>query len=344
MSTPVYPVSMPPTPADTVYSIDAGGSRTTAAASRSDGQAQGWSRESFAIASAGRSNAQAVLTSLLQDIRKWADPDTSLGCIASSSMPVGHEAPAPKSLVDVIEQYAPPGQVVIVNDVVPLLWSSRIAGIGIILCSGTGSCVLGRNADGQVVKVGGHEHIVSDQGSGYSLARKALRAAARDADGTGPPTRLRTEAEAFFGRPLPALGRWLAELPRARTVVASFAPFVTLSAREGDAAASAITESEAVALVDMVHVAARDLALAELPVIGFAGGVLHGSQYFRELVEAALVTRSLTDAGRSNLHLIDGIDAGVEFASRLAVVGSGGSGGSGGSESVPDGLVISVKA
>jgi N-acetylglucosamine kinase-like BadF-type ATPase len=327
---------MPPPATDTVYSIDAGGSRTTAEATRSDGQSQAWSRESFAIASAGRSKAQAVLTSLLQDIRKFADPDTSLGCIASSSMPVGQEAPPPKSLVDVIEQYAPPGEVVIVNDVVPLLWSSRIAGVGIILCSGTGSCVLGRNADRQLVKVGGHEHIVSDQGSGYSLARQALRAAGRDADGTGPPTRLRTEAEAFFDRPLPALGRWLAELPRARTVVASFAPYVTLSANEGDLAARAITEAEAVALVDMVQVAARGLDLGELPVIGFAGGVLHGSEYFRELVEAALVARGLTNPGRSNLYLVDGIDAGLQFASRLSSAGS--------SAPVPDGLVISVKA
>jgi N-acetylglucosamine kinase-like BadF-type ATPase len=332
---------MPPPATDIAYSIDAGGSRTTAEAVRSGRQSQAWSRESFAIASAGPSKAQGVLTSLLQDIRTWADPDTSLGCIASSSMPVGEEAPPPKSLVDVIVQYAPPGQVVLVNDVVPLLWSSRIAGIGIIVCSGTGSCVLGRNGDGQVVKVGGHEHIVSDQGSGYSLARKALRAAARDADGTGPPTRLRTAAEAFFGRPLPALGRWLAELPRARTVVASFAPYVTLSAMEGDAAASAITESEAVALVDMVHVAARSLVLGELPVIGFAGGVLHGSEYFRQLVETALVARTLTDPGRSNLHLVDGIDAGMQFASRLA---SAGHGSESRSTSVPDGLVISVKA
>jgi hypothetical protein len=81
------------------------------------------------------------------------------------------------------------------------------------------------------------------------------------------------------------------------------------------------------------------LVLGEMPVIGFAGGVLHGSQYFRELVEAALVTRRLTDPGRSNLHLVDGIDAGVQFASRLATAGS-----DNGAGPVPDGLVISVKA
>ncbi|HEY0870049.1 MAG TPA: BadF/BadG/BcrA/BcrD ATPase family protein [Acidothermaceae bacterium] len=323
---------------ETVYSIDAGGSRTTAEAARSGEQAQTWSRESFAIASAGRTQAQAVLTSLLDDIRAWADPDESLGCIASSSMPVGQEAPAPRSLVEVIEKHAPRGRVVIVNDVVPLLWSAGIAGVGIVLCSGTGSCVLGRDARGQLVKVGGHEHIISDQGSGYSLARTALRAAARDADSTGPRTKLRTEAETFFGRPLPALGRWLAELPRARTVVASFAPSVTLAAAEGDDAAKAITQAEAAALVDMVQAAASALSLGELPIIGFAGGVLHGSSYFRELVEAELAARTLTRPDRTNLHLIDGISAGAQFALRLARNGDGST------LPLPDGEIISIES
>jgi len=323
---------------ETVYTIDAGGTRTTAEASRSGEQAQTWSRESFAIASAGRTQAQAVLSSLLDDIRAWAGPDESVGCIASSSMPVGEEAPAPRSLVEVIEKHAPPGRVVMVNDVVPLLWSAGIAGVGIVLCSGTGSCVLGRDASGHLVKVGGHEHIISDQGSGYSLARKALRTAARDADGTGPRTRLRAEAETFFGRPLPALGRWLAELPRARTVVASFAPSVTLSAAEGDDAARAITESEAVALVDMVQVAVAGLALGDMPIIGFAGGVLHGSSYFRELVEAELAARELTRPSRSNLHLVDGISAGAQFALRLSHNSDGRT------ISVPDGEVVSIES
>jgi N-acetylglucosamine kinase-like BadF-type ATPase len=322
----------------TVYSVDAGGSRTVAEASRLDGQAQTWSRESFAIASAGPTLAQTVLGSLLDDIRAWVDPAVSVGCIASSSMPVGQEAPPPQALVDMIEKHAPPGHVVIVNDVVPLLWSARIAGVGIVLCSGTGSCVLGRDASDRMVKVGGHEHIVSDQGSGYSLARKALRAAARDADGTGPRTRLRGEAEAFFDRPLPALGRWLAELSRARTVVASFAPSVTLCADEADEVASAITEAEAVALVDMVQAAAAGLTLGELPVIGLAGGVLHGSPYFRALVQAELEARRLTDSGRSNLHLVDGISAGAQYALRLATAGNRDA------ISLPDGEIITIES
>jgi hypothetical protein len=111
----------------------------------------------------------------------------------------------------------------LVNDVVPLLWSDHLAGHGVIVNSGTGSSVIGRTRAGRLLKLGGHEHILSDQGSAYSMAREGLRAATRAADGLGSATTLLARAEAFYGRSAPSLGRWLAELGRARSEVARFA-------------------------------------------------------------------------------------------------------------------------
>jgi glucosamine kinase len=305
-------------PAPTVYSIDAGGSHTAVSVSRPGAPSVGWIRESFAIASAGEAPARAILESVLREVRDRVPPQApAIGCIASSSMPVGDEAPAPALLIDVIAAHAPAGRLVVVNDVVPPLWSPPLGGVGVVMCSGTGSSVVARARDGRVIKVGGHEHIISDQGSAYSLAREGLRAAARDVDGTGPATKLRAAAEAFFGRPLPALGRWLAELPRARTTIASFAPYVTGSAEGDDNVASAIVQAEAIALVNAVQVAVTQLALTPMPTIGLAGGVLHGSDCFRDLVENELAKRQLTDSGRTNVHLIDGTPAGIEFARRF---------------------------
>jgi N-acetylglucosamine kinase-like BadF-type ATPase len=198
------------------------------------------------------------------------------------------------------------------------VWAAPLDGVGVIACSGTGSSVIGRNAENRMIKVGGHEHIVSDQGSAYSIAREGLRAAARDTDGTGRSTKLRAAAEAFFAMPLPALGRWLAELPRARATVASFAPCVTAAAVDDDNVAVAIVEAEALALVDAVRVATSRLALAPLSRIGLAGGVLRGSDYFRAIVERELEKHALTDDTHSNLGLVDGPSAGIEYAKRVA--------------------------
>jgi N-acetylmuramic acid 6-phosphate etherase len=57
-------------------------------------------------------------------------------------------------------------------------------GSGIVIISGTGSCVVGRNG-GQVARAGGWGHLLGDHGSGYWIALTGLRAAIRDYDRHG---------------------------------------------------------------------------------------------------------------------------------------------------------------
>ena len=59
---------------------------------------------------------------------------------------------------------------------------------GILVISGTGSVVVGRNAHGQTVRAGGWGHWLGDHGSGYWLALTGLRAAVRELDRTGKPS------------------------------------------------------------------------------------------------------------------------------------------------------------
>jgi N-acetylmuramic acid 6-phosphate etherase len=56
---------------------------------------------------------------------------------------------------------------------------------GILVISGTGSVVVGRNAAGQTARAGGWGHILGDHGSGYWIALTGLRAAIRDYDRRG---------------------------------------------------------------------------------------------------------------------------------------------------------------
>ena len=157
-----------------VYSVDAGGSGTVVAVWRAGVVVDTSFYPSIAIASTGTTAACQSLSDVLRGITEHVGKDSwALGCIGSSSIAVAAEAPAPKPLIDVIAMHAPRGRVVLVNDVVPLLWSTPLAGVGIVICSGTGSSVLGRNAGGQQTKVGGHEHIVSDQGSAIASRAKA---------------------------------------------------------------------------------------------------------------------------------------------------------------------------
>ena len=302
----------------TVYGVDAGGSRTIITVVRPGEDPVRFERPSFAIATAGPAEAALCLSGLLLEMADVSGDRPAVGCIASSAMPVGNEAPPPQLLLDAITTSAPPGWVVMVNDVVPLLWTAHLGGLGLAVSSGTGSSVIGRGAHDRLLKVGGHEYIISDEGSAYSLARDGLRAAARDADGIGETTGLRLAAEAFFERPMSAIGRWLAEMPRARRTVASFAPQVTIAAESGDLVAQRIVATEADRLVDAAQFTAGQLALPAMSPIGLAGGVFWGSALFRDRVQSTLHRRGLTDASRGNVRLLDGLASSLAFARIVA--------------------------
>ncbi len=301
------------------YAIDAGGSHTTVRVRHRDGTLHGWDRPSCSIAAVGRSAAAAGLRRVLAEVHRELDGEGPLlGCLASSSFPVAGEAATPRALLEAVLRSQCRGRAIVVNDVVPLLWAPPVGGHGIVVNSGTGSAVIGLHRDGTLVKLGGHEHILSDQGSAYSLAREGLRAATRAVDGLGPGTRLTVMAEEFYGRTLPELGRWLAELGRARSQIARFAPRVDSAARQGDPVAAAITDAESAALGRAAVAAVERLGLGRRPAVGLGGGVLRGSPQMRAGVVAALARAGL----EPSTGVVDSVSATLEFAGRAGGEGS----------------------
>ncbi len=301
------------TSARPAYGLDAGGSHTLVRTRRADGSERTWEEPSCAIATVGQGRAIQHLRHILGGVRaELAGAAAMRGCIASSSYPVAAEAPPPAPLVRVIAGSGCTGRVLLVNDVVPLLWSDHVAGCGVIINSGTGSAVIGRGRSGRLLKLGGHEHILSDQGSAYSLAREGLRAATRAVDGLGPATTLLARAEAFYGRSTPALGRWLAELERARFEVARFAAEVLAADEEGDAVATAIVGTEAEALSQAALLAVSLLGLGSFPAVGLSGGVMCGSARFRERVVEGLADGGLCP----RTAVLNGTEATLAFVDR----------------------------
>jgi N-acetylglucosamine kinase-like BadF-type ATPase len=298
--------------ASNVWGVDAGGSRTTAVVLRSDGEASLSEFGSISIGTVGAATASAVLGTIFESLRRELKADElAFGCVGSSSAPVAMESAYPEVFVKVIESRAPAGSVLLVNDMVPLLYAPPLSGVGVVISSGTGSCVLGRNSSGQLAKIGGHEHIVSDEGSAYSLGRAGLRAAARAVDGTGPATVLSDLAIEQFGMTIPALGRWLAENRSARAIVAGFAPVVLEAST--DSVAWKIVESNAASLADAAIVALERLNLGAEPSMGFSGGVMRGSAFYRGLVEKFVKAHGFHPV----TYVLDGPNAVLSIATQL---------------------------
>lgn len=80
-----------------------------------------------------------------------------------------------------------------------LLLAAASVSAGIAVVAGTGSSVYGRAAGGREVTVGGWGHLLGDEGSGYDIGRRALRAVTQAADGRGARTRLTDAIQAALG-------------------------------------------------------------------------------------------------------------------------------------------------
>lgn len=158
---------------------------------------------------------------------------------------------------------------------------------GIGLVAGTGSSVYGRTADGRELILGGWGHLLGDEGSGYDIARRALRAVTAAVDGRGPHTELERllpqrlnvdDARGLRARcyPPPPVS-WIADLAEP-----------VLEAAAHDDVASAIVDTAAVELGTLVEVCAERLfgpsPAAPVPVV-LSGGLLGpGSELHRRLV------------------------------------------------------------
>src|SRR6185436_5599428 len=81
-------------------------------------------------------------------------------------------------------------RVLVVNDALIALAAGAKDAPAIVIISGTGSIVYGRNAAGEAARAGGWGHMIGDEGSGYWIGREALSAVMRAYDGRGPATRL----------------------------------------------------------------------------------------------------------------------------------------------------------
>jgi glucosamine kinase len=147
-----------------------------------------------------------------------------------------------------------------------------IGGPGILVIAGTGSVAVGGGSYGELALIGGHGHLVGDEGGGYWIGRRALRAALAAQEGTGPATRLGKALSQEAGASLHELMVRVQRAPADRSTLARLAPVVGKCAEGAaqDDVARAILADAAAALTGMVTALRR--RFGELPVAA-AGGV-----------------------------------------------------------------------
>jgi len=214
---------------------------------------------------------RSVRQALAAAFSQWSPPRTDFDLFALSSM-------APFDLVlKAVQEFASVRQIAHFGEAeVAFAADDGTEPDRVVIVAGTGSTVFGVTRDGRSHHVGGWGANLGDEGGGYDIGLRGLRAAIYSWDGRGPKTSLEQAAyEHYQLRHLRELVPLALKCDGGRPTVASFAQRVAVAASAGDPIARQILRQ-----------AAQDLWTAALVVIRHLFSpadvfrvVLHGSVF-----------------------------------------------------------------
>lgn len=279
---------------DYFLGVDGGQSSTVAVIGDETGRIAGWAtagpcnhvgaaerREKF-LRVMGECVARAAASAGLE--RGVAGPHFRAACLGMSG--------GPEDKAGLLAELIDAERSVVTHDA-KIAWAGATGGEpGAIVIAGTGSIAYGENAQGEEARAGGWGYIYGDEGSGFDIARQAMRAALREHEGWGPrtaltPALLETTGAANANDALHRL--YTAEWPRPR--VAELAMTVDRIAAEGDPVAGDILRYAGQQLAMLAASVRRQLWSEEGtggPVrISWVGGVFQSAMLldrFRALV------------------------------------------------------------
>lgn len=169
----------------------------------------------------------------------------------------------------------PPGRVLVGNDLHVAYLAAFPERDGILAYSGTGSAACHFRPDGTMLRAGGYGYLLDDAGSGYAIARDALRIVLRAEDetpGTGWDRPLgRDLAAAIGGSGWDQVRAWA--YGGGRAVIAQAAPAVARAAEAGDEDALAVLADAGRELGRLVALLRRRLGPLPALLAGRAGAM-----------------------------------------------------------------------
>jgi N-acetylglucosamine kinase-like BadF-type ATPase len=146
--------------------------------------------------------------------------------------------------------------------------------VGTVVIAGTGTVAQGRDATGRGHRTGGWGFLAGDEGGGYDLGIRALRAVFRAFDGRGPATQLTPLLLAHYrARDQRHLRERIYGPSTTRARVAAGAAAVSVAASAGDGVATALLRDAALALADLVVGVLDALDASAARAVAMVGGV-----------------------------------------------------------------------
>lgn len=241
----------------------------------------------------GHAAAAAALAGALTEVAGRCDVEAPFAAawfgLAGGDRPEDH-----RRLLPALEPLA--SSITITNDA-ELVLGALPDGIGVAVVAGTGSIAIGRDGKGNRARAGGWGHVFADEGSGYDLAIRMLRAIAAAADERCPATSLTPRLLERLNVQEPhQIIPWVYDKNTTKGVLAGLSNLVIEEAEFGDPMAVSILGDAASALADVALAAAAQLDMLGGMSLALTGSLLIHEVDYRERVVGRIAERADIDA------------------------------------------------
>jgi N-acetylglucosamine kinase-like BadF-type ATPase len=259
-----------------VLGIDAGGTKTVCCLADDRGRVLAEARGGGAnLQSEGELGVEKVLHALMDEVTGGGAREVEAICLGMAGVDREADGVVVRAIM---RRIGARSRVLVVNDALVALVAGVGEAPGVVVICGTGSIAYGRNALDQAARAGGWGHVLGDEGSGYWIGRRALRAVARADDGRGPATTLTPYVLAHFAVARPSdLIAEIYDRQARHHAIAKLARLVQAARDEGDEVATQILEQAAHELVHAARSVVERLSLHDEALqFVLAGGVFSG--------------------------------------------------------------------
>jgi N-acetylglucosamine kinase-like BadF-type ATPase len=264
--------------------VDAGGSATVAAVSRAGMPIRETTGPAANATTAGVAASAAAIVATMRAALGDDQPDSVHAGVAGAGRPE-----VARGLEAAIAQAFPAARVVVSDDAWIALRAAIPAGPGVILIAGTGSVAYAENGAVRAL-VGGHGHLLGDEGSAFAIGMAAIRLYARVLDGRAAADETSAlAARAFHAPDRAALHAAIYDSRLDPAAVAALAPSIVACAGRGNRTSTKIVQDAARDLGDLLKAALQAAQLSEAPPsIALAGGLLHDNSLLTFLLETRI--------------------------------------------------------
>jgi N-acetylglucosamine kinase-like BadF-type ATPase len=253
-----------------ILGVDGGNSKTALLTATTDGELLSYVRgpgtNSHAVGAEGVAD---VIGALVAEAGLEQPADHGVFFLCGADVPADIEA-----LTDALRGRGWARKLVVDNDTFALLRAGSDASDVVAVICGAGINVVGRGADGRIVRYPSLGWETGDWGGAEMLGREVLRLAARGEDGRGDPTVLTDIVRSHFdAAKVEDVGADIhyKRLPMSR--LGELAPAVIAAAENGDGVAWSLVDLLATEIVLMTLRTLKDLAVRDADVV-LGGGML----------------------------------------------------------------------